>query len=679
MSPREDAHEADIPYVPGPEIGVESGWRQFHARERSASEDAATSDEAEDAGTEGPSTEHGVLLSRPDEATAADGEAVAARLERARKVMALRHPGFVEVLGVGSPERPYIAEALVVGPGLAGLLHEQGWLQPRDALAVVARLARALDFAHARRLVHGGVELGQVAIEERTGRVKLGGMTVPPASRQWARGRAPEDLAGERIDGRADMFGLGTLLFELLSGRPAFTGATEEELAKAIRHAPPPSLAELRPALPAELVSLVDRLLDKDPRTRIATGNALAEAIERLMPTISELEDGPVAPAASPDREAANWRWIVATALAGAAAAIVLAWVLWPREQPAPTAPEQAAPTRETAPPAAPTPATSAPPPATANAPDAPADERADASEPPTARADGGKETPAEAQGEETAARETRDDRTDAGGTAAGEEGEAGRDDRSAPATVALPDPIADAAAWLVAAEEINRMRCSRVETEPGQYRRRVVGVAPDPATRAAIEQRLAELNDIRQTSIAVRTLPEPFCDLLSLLGRTTGTADRQLVELLPARLDPLLAMGDILALSGLSPDYPAYVTVDYLSADGRVTHWRAAADAETPMPPGRAFRIGHPLDGTWYEVAPPFGDELVVAIAWRRRPDLGDRPENEPLGDYLPALERALGGSLDDTAPTRPIVASVLALRTHAGEADPTAIPRAE
>lgn len=215
----------------------------------------------------------------------------------------LHHPAIVEVLDAGVWNgQPYLVMELVDGRNLRQVLAQctaHGILLPLDFGAYVAHvLAQALDHAHAGRdpfgaplgVVHCDLSPSNVFVS-RLGEVKLGDFGVAAAAGA-ARGRAlgalgkvqylaPEQLRGEPVTPATDLFALGAVLFELLTGARAFPGGTPEEVGALVLSGVPRAPSELRPEIPFELDAVVLRCLARRPGDRWESAAAFAAELSR--------------------------------------------------------------------------------------------------------------------------------------------------------------------------------------------------------------------------------------------------------------------------------------------------------------------------------------------------------------------------------------------------------------
>jgi ABC-type transport system substrate-binding protein/DNA-binding beta-propeller fold protein YncE/tRNA A-37 threonylcarbamoyl transferase component Bud32 len=201
----------------------------------------------------------------------------------ARLAMSLEHPNVVPIHDAGEANgRLYLVMRCVDGTDLRVLLREEGALEPVRALAIVAQVAQALDAAHANGLVHRDVKPSNVLLDEND-HVYLAdfGLTRRQSVDAAALGDmrslgtpsylAPEQIAGGPIDGRADVYSLGCLLFESLTGEPPFADASHLGVAWAHLEEEPPSASERNPELPDALDGVIRKAMAKDREQRYST------------------------------------------------------------------------------------------------------------------------------------------------------------------------------------------------------------------------------------------------------------------------------------------------------------------------------------------------------------------------------------------------------------------------
>jgi YVTN family beta-propeller protein len=218
-------------------------------------------------------------------------------LRESELAAAIDHPNVLPVYDAGDTDGVlWIAMRHVDGIDLAALLASQGPLAPEQALAIVGQVAGALDAAHARGLVHRDVKPANVLLAvEQGGAVthayladfgltkRVGGprgLTVSGQVLGTIDYVAPEQIEGGAVDGRADQYALGCVLFECLTGVVPFRRDSELAVLWAHVHDPPPRVGEYRPDLPAGLEEVVARALAKAPGDRYPSCGALVAAAQ---------------------------------------------------------------------------------------------------------------------------------------------------------------------------------------------------------------------------------------------------------------------------------------------------------------------------------------------------------------------------------------------------------------
>ncbi len=274
------------------------------------------------------------------------------RFEReARAAATLAHPNLLTVFDVGRQDgRAYLVFELLEGSTLAEVM-KPGALRTREALEYAAQIARGLAAVHAGGIVHRDLKPANLFLTA-TGLVKIidfglarvtATSTQPPeetTAEVTGRGVAlgtvsymsPEQSQGLVLDARSDIFSLGTVLYEMLSGRHPFKRDSAAATVAAILRDDPPDLGRLDAIAVGALKQVVGRCLEKRPEDRFQTASDLALAFEALQqgrePTADAVRPRPREPEGSPRQPdvgrgtAGRWRWI-ALAVGLIAAAIV--------------------------------------------------------------------------------------------------------------------------------------------------------------------------------------------------------------------------------------------------------------------------------------------------------------------------------------------------------------------
>jgi eukaryotic-like serine/threonine-protein kinase len=222
----------------------------------------------------------------------ADPEARARLLREARAAARLHHPNAVAVYDTGEHDgQPFIVMELVRGRTLADELRDRERLAVEETVAVGLGILDALAAAHANGIVHRDVKPGNVLLPDAGG-VKLGDFGIAKALEDvsaalTATGTVlgtPTYLAPELVHGAtavpaSDVYSVGCLLFECLTGRPPFTGDSAVAVAYAHVHRPVPDVRTLRPEVPSDLAAVVATAMHKDPAERYADAAALRAAL----------------------------------------------------------------------------------------------------------------------------------------------------------------------------------------------------------------------------------------------------------------------------------------------------------------------------------------------------------------------------------------------------------------
>jgi len=209
----------------------------------------------------------------------------------ARAVAQLSHPHIVGVIDAGEDEgRPYIVFEFVEGETLKDRIRRQGRLPVPEAVAYAIEIARALGAAHARHIVHRDVKPQNVLIDEE-GSAKVTDFGIARTLDEeglTADGRvvgttdyvSPEQALGQQVTGQSDLYSLGIVLYEMLSGEVPFKG--ENQVAVAMKHVrePLPDVQRMRPEISAALAAVIDRATAKRPADRYANDAELITDLE---------------------------------------------------------------------------------------------------------------------------------------------------------------------------------------------------------------------------------------------------------------------------------------------------------------------------------------------------------------------------------------------------------------
>jgi len=286
---------------------------------------------------------------------AADEEAKRRFLHEARAASNLNHPNIVTIYDIGAAAgRDFIAMEYIEGESLRASL-AAGRPELKRALEWIAQAASALAAAHDAALVHRDIKPENLMVN-RAGQIKVldfglakligkhppgddaatltDGRTRPGALVGTAAYMSPEQAEGRPLDSRTDIFSLGLVLYEAVTGRRAFQGKTALDTLHAIVHNQPRPAAELNPGLPAEASDILDKALAKDPLERYRHAGDFELDLRRLKRVI---EAGPKAEPAPAPRPASR-RWLAPVAMVLVVAAAFAGWWLARLRTPPPPA-----------------------------------------------------------------------------------------------------------------------------------------------------------------------------------------------------------------------------------------------------------------------------------------------------------------------------------------------------
>jgi serine/threonine-protein kinase len=223
-------------------------------------------------------------------------------LRESRAAGGLSHPNIVVIHDVGEIEkRPYMAMELIDGAPLSDTLDQRKSLPIRDAVVIALQLARALEYAHGRGIVHRDIKPGNIMLLRGSQTIKVAdfGIAHMDDGRDDQRTQigavlgtpqymSPEQARGEKLDGRSDLFSAGIVLYQMLAGERPFRGDSLVAVATRIANEQPPPVTAKRPEVPPSLRRVVERCLAKPPGQRYQSGKELAEALIKVLTEIDE-------------------------------------------------------------------------------------------------------------------------------------------------------------------------------------------------------------------------------------------------------------------------------------------------------------------------------------------------------------------------------------------------------
>ncbi len=211
----------------------------------------------------------------------------------------LSHPSIISIYDVGEDyDLTYMTMELLDGTDLEQFCQKDNLLPQRQTLDIIANIAEALDYAHNRGVIHRDIKPGNIMIlTDGTIKVTDFGIAKAVSSSQTKSGvvlgtpnyMSPEQLSGRKIDGRSDIFSLGVLFYQLLTGELPFTGKNLAELFSQISKRRHPSPRNINPKVLKPCEQLLDKVLAKDPQKRFQRANEFAEYSRMIIEKIDQL------------------------------------------------------------------------------------------------------------------------------------------------------------------------------------------------------------------------------------------------------------------------------------------------------------------------------------------------------------------------------------------------------
>ena len=206
----------------------------------------------------------------------------------------LNHPNIVTIYDAGEEhDLAYIAMEYLAGKDLTQYTQQDNLLSLDRVAAIVCSIAEALDYAHRNDVVHRDIKPANIMYDAEKATVKVTdfGIARITADKSTKTGvilgspsyMSPEQLMGRHVDGRSDLFSLGVLLYELLTGSQPFQGDSMATLMYQITNEQPPEITQRRPDLPACLTPIIDRALQKNPDERFQTGEEFSLSLRECL------------------------------------------------------------------------------------------------------------------------------------------------------------------------------------------------------------------------------------------------------------------------------------------------------------------------------------------------------------------------------------------------------------
>lgn len=202
-------------------------------------------------------------------------------LKNARSAARLRHRNIVRIFDAGEAGRTaFVASELVEGESLRRMLDERP-LSIARAIQIFDDIASALAYAHEEGMVHRGVKPSNIIVLP-SGVAKISDFGLGQIGAAALRYMSPEQVRGDPLDHRSDLFSLGAVFYEMLTRRAPFEGDTPEQIRENILHAEPPLPSKVNPHVPGALDAIVLRMLARHPDERFTNARILLRDLQRL-------------------------------------------------------------------------------------------------------------------------------------------------------------------------------------------------------------------------------------------------------------------------------------------------------------------------------------------------------------------------------------------------------------
>ncbi|MBA2480043.1 MAG: protein kinase [Planctomycetes bacterium] len=212
----------------------------------------------------------------------------------ARAAGSLNHPNIIQVHDVGTEnEIHYFSMEFVDGPTCMQVLKQQGPFPVNDALEIIRQTAKALEYAHAHRLIHQDIKPDNIMVGPNN-IVKLADLGISKTFDEVEADEAvkkvmgtphymaPEAALGKKIDQRVDLYSLGATAYHLLTGKTPFSGSSPTEVLKHHVMDPLPPISEHNASVPDNVVALIERMMAKKPEDRYQSATEVLEEIRRI-------------------------------------------------------------------------------------------------------------------------------------------------------------------------------------------------------------------------------------------------------------------------------------------------------------------------------------------------------------------------------------------------------------
>lgn len=252
-------------------------------------------------------------------------------IREAQASAAIRHENVVSVYSVEEKPIPYLVMEYIPGETLQQRLNRTGPLDVSETLRIGRQIAEGLAAAHATDLIHRDIKPGNVLLEGGQHKVKITDFGLARAADDASMTQsgmiagtpmymAPEQALGQMLDQRADLFSLGSVIYQMVSGRPPFRANTTVAVLKRVAEDTPRPIREVIPETPQWLCDIISKLHAKDPKDRFQSAREVADVLadcEAQLKANSKLQDYSRIPQNKrpPAGKSGRWKWVAAAAM----------------------------------------------------------------------------------------------------------------------------------------------------------------------------------------------------------------------------------------------------------------------------------------------------------------------------------------------------------------------------
>jgi eukaryotic-like serine/threonine-protein kinase len=254
-------------------------------------------------------------------------------IREAQAAAAVVHPNVVPIHAVqAEADYPFLVMTYVPGGSLQQCVRRHGPLEPKAIVRIAQQVAAGLAAAHRQGLVHRDIKPGNILLENGLNRALITDFGLARAADDaasqtgWLAGTphymSPEQAASECLDGRSDLFSLGSVMYFMATAREPFVGDKPLAILNQIANRRPPTIRSINADIPNTLVRIIDRLLEKRPADRFQSASQLSELLEQYLAYLQQ-PDARVKPRLP--RPTAQRSWLRASLLSGAAVLLMAA------------------------------------------------------------------------------------------------------------------------------------------------------------------------------------------------------------------------------------------------------------------------------------------------------------------------------------------------------------------